>query len=327
MSRNVAANLRFEDALIVLRYARNLAAGEGFVFNPGERVLGVTTPLHTLLSALYVLLGGGHAAAVQNVAGVIFLVFEAWLVAILLKRVYPPLLAALAALLIVTNLNFNYLYFGMETHLFAVLVLLSCHLLTLRQHTWTGVVLGVAFLTRYDAALLALLIGLTLLPDREKLARLTAAFFAVVTPWLLFAQLYFGSIVPHALGAKRDYYPALAYVRRVFEYYQEYFAALAGVFTSSAGVQAAASWLFPLICLAGVVGLGRRARETLVLVAFAAFQVLTYAVLAHALAEELAAWDAGARDPLEIARHWRARLAPEAVCGQLLEALPAEPTP
>ncbi len=280
VSKNVAVALRFEDALIVLRYARNLAEGQGFVFNAGERVLGVTTPLHTLLSAVYVMLGGDHAPAVQNVAGVIFLVLEAWLAALILKRTHTPWIGALAAVLILTNLNFNYLYFGMETHLFAFLTLLACYLYGERKDVLTGVVLGLAFLTRYDAALLALLIGLALLIERRKPPiRLTAAFFAVVTPWLLFSWLYFGSILPQALGAKKDYYPALGYVRQVFDYYREYFAALAGLFIPSAGIQAAASWLFPPVCLAGAAALVAKARDWIVLIAFAALQVLTYAAL------------------------------------------------
>src|SRR5260221_4694437 len=41
-----------EDFLITLRYAENIASGRGFVYNPGERVLGSTTPLYTLLLAL-----------------------------------------------------------------------------------------------------------------------------------------------------------------------------------------------------------------------------------------------------------------------------------
>ena len=40
-----------DDALIIFRYAENLAAGNGFVYNPGEHVLGTTTPLYTLLLA------------------------------------------------------------------------------------------------------------------------------------------------------------------------------------------------------------------------------------------------------------------------------------
>src|SRR5262249_11085909 len=40
-----------DDVFIVYRYARNLAAGHGFVFNVGERVEGVTCFLWTLLLA------------------------------------------------------------------------------------------------------------------------------------------------------------------------------------------------------------------------------------------------------------------------------------
>ena len=40
-----------DDAYITFRYARNILAGKGFVYNTGERVLGTTTPLYTLLMA------------------------------------------------------------------------------------------------------------------------------------------------------------------------------------------------------------------------------------------------------------------------------------
>ncbi len=44
------------------------------------------------------------------------------------------------------------------------------------------------------------------------------------------------------------------------------------------------------------------------------------ASLARALKQEMAAWEAGVRNPEEISRHWRARLAPEAICQRMLEA-------
>src|SRR3954452_8190151 len=40
-----------DDAYITFRYARNLAEGLGLVYNPGEWVLGTTTPLWALLLA------------------------------------------------------------------------------------------------------------------------------------------------------------------------------------------------------------------------------------------------------------------------------------
>jgi hypothetical protein len=107
VSRNIAIPLRFEDALIVLRYARNLAEGHGFVYNLGERILGVTTPLHTLISALWAWSSPEHAPAIQNVVGVFFLVLEAWLAARIVQRSHTSILAALVAVLLLTNLNFN----------------------------------------------------------------------------------------------------------------------------------------------------------------------------------------------------------------------------
>ena len=41
-----------DDSFITYRYARNILSGEGFVYNPGEYVLGMITPLD---SAYYVI--------------------------------------------------------------------------------------------------------------------------------------------------------------------------------------------------------------------------------------------------------------------------------
>lgn len=41
-----------DDAFITYRHAQNLIRGRGFVFNPGERVLGTTAPLHGLVLGL-----------------------------------------------------------------------------------------------------------------------------------------------------------------------------------------------------------------------------------------------------------------------------------
>lgn len=41
-----------DDAYIFMRYARNFATGQGLVFNPGEPVLGFTSPLFTLTLAV-----------------------------------------------------------------------------------------------------------------------------------------------------------------------------------------------------------------------------------------------------------------------------------
>ena len=49
------------------------------------------------------------------------------------------------------------------------------------------------------------------------------------------------------------------------------------------------------------------------------------ASLARAWHQEMAAWEAGDRNPGEISRHWRKRLAPEAICQRMLDTLPPPP--
>ena len=81
---NLALRLQFEDQLIVLRYARNLAEGNGLVYNAGERVMGFTTPLFTVLSSAFVVVGGDQAAAWQNGFGMLCMLGTAALAARLL---------------------------------------------------------------------------------------------------------------------------------------------------------------------------------------------------------------------------------------------------
>lgn len=47
----------YDDAFITYRYAKNIAAGHGFVYNIGEKVLGTTTPLWTILLATGAVIG------------------------------------------------------------------------------------------------------------------------------------------------------------------------------------------------------------------------------------------------------------------------------
>lgn len=53
----------WEDYFITFRSSLNLATGHGLVFQPGERVHTFTSPLGTLLPALFALGGGEEVVA------------------------------------------------------------------------------------------------------------------------------------------------------------------------------------------------------------------------------------------------------------------------
>jgi hypothetical protein len=67
-----ATNLTLEDALISFRYAGNIASGNGFVYNHGERVLGTSTPLWTLILAAANIGGFTDTITTAKILGILF---------------------------------------------------------------------------------------------------------------------------------------------------------------------------------------------------------------------------------------------------------------
>ena len=118
----------FDDAFITYRYARNLAQGEGFVYNPGEHVLGTTTPLYTLVLAGLSLAGADIPAASVVVgglgwAGIVLLVYA-------IGAAAGEPMAGLAAALWVAFDSLTGATLGMETTLYVALCLLAFWLQT-----------------------------------------------------------------------------------------------------------------------------------------------------------------------------------------------------
>ncbi|HTF87419.1 MAG TPA: hypothetical protein VK843_03340 [Planctomycetota bacterium] len=191
----------FEDAYITYRYARNIAAGLGFVFQEGERVLG-TMPLYTLVLAV----GNVFGADIPTLSG---LLYSASIAAIailggtMLRRLGSPNAALLFATACVCGFTQCLNYFGIETPFITALMLAAVLAVLSQRDVLAGVFAALAFLTRYDAALFAILLFLALWMKRRRIpwdAGLVAS--GIVLPWMLFARIYFGSWTPNTLAAK-----------------------------------------------------------------------------------------------------------------------------
>lgn len=200
--------LFIDDAYITFRYAENLARGLGFVYNPGERVLGTTTPLYCLWLALgnllglptfHLALGTGIAAAGASAVllwrtGARLGVARAGYAAGLLLAAFPRFWVAAAS--------------GMESTLAAGIALLALWLDLGKKPAAAGLALAAVVLTRPDAlALAGALLGVRLIFNRRA-GFLSAALFSLgLLPWLIFGWLYFGSPLPHSIAAKRLIHP------------------------------------------------------------------------------------------------------------------------
>ncbi|MGH7174936.1 MAG: hypothetical protein ACREGR_01085, partial [Minisyncoccia bacterium] len=223
-----------DDQFITYRYIDNIAAGNGFVYNLGEHVLGATTPLFTLVGALLKFIFP-HVATPTLVAAanIIFLSLAAVFFYALSRRFMSEWLAAAATLVFALDLS-KTIPEGMESPLFILLLLAFLHYLLSKKHYTASVLLALTLLTRPDAGLIAVLVLIYWLLEVgwEKTVRLVALCVAVALPWLVFSTWYFGSFVPQSLTAKlhsKDLYnvPAIQGVKvQLASYSRTYWGAL-----------------------------------------------------------------------------------------------------
>lgn len=201
-----ANDLRFanDDQFILYRYIENIARGTGFVFNPGERVLGATTPLFTVIAAwLAWLLPSVPTQDLVAILNAVFLAASAPLIFLITRRFSSVRIALLAAAIFALNLA-RTIPEGMETPLFILTLLSFLEAFFGKRYGWSAVFLALTVLTRPDALLIAMLafiawwgrLGLW------RAIRLSAGAALVALPWLLFAVSYFGSALPQSLAAK-----------------------------------------------------------------------------------------------------------------------------
>ncbi|GEM_PF-4777453 len=97
----------------------------------------------------------------------------------------------------------------METAFFTLLITAGLYLLHRRRHLAAITIASLATVTRPEGwALLALVAIVTLIRDRRQLLLKAVPVLLIAGNWLLFAWLYFGSIIPNSLTAKTALYSA-----------------------------------------------------------------------------------------------------------------------
>ncbi|HNT56298.1 MAG TPA: hypothetical protein PKL99_00310 [Syntrophales bacterium] len=227
-----------EDAFISFRYAENLAAGQGLVFNPGEPVWGYSNFLWTVILAAVSYLGGS-VVSWSRYLGVVSALAVLWISwSWLLERnrswgglsLAAPLLLATSAHFVLAAQN------GMETLLFTLLALAGVlsYIRTLEQNRAFPAYAIFFFLcavTRPEGPvflLASLVIDLVLfLKSRETaiLRRAAAAVVLFAVPFGLYTVtqfLYYGYPLPNPYYVKVAPFSEKA-VLRGFDYVISYF--------------------------------------------------------------------------------------------------------
>jgi hypothetical protein len=195
----------YEDAFITFRYAQQVAEGNGFVYNPGERVYGTTTPLFTLLITGWLLIPGSEVVVGARLFGLASSIGTLILLLLTLRRTGTM---QLQQLLIIALFGLSSKFWimdtgGMETPLVIFFISASWYAYVNRKLGWTGVLCGLLLWTRVDLILwpVALFLIEVFSNGRSGL-KIAWPTTLVYLPWVIFATLYFGSPIPHTITAK-----------------------------------------------------------------------------------------------------------------------------
>ncbi len=150
----------FDDAMISMRYAYNLAHGNGLVWNVGERVEGFTNPLWVFFMAIFQLLPLplGEMSLPVQISGAVFLAANLYFVRRIVEHFTDDLLTMLAAVAFtafyVSLITWGLL--GMEVSLLALILTATIWLILkngLERFTpWIYILLAVSTLFRIDMA-------------------------------------------------------------------------------------------------------------------------------------------------------------------------------
>jgi hypothetical protein len=270
-----------DDAYITFRYARHVAEGTGFVYNPGERVLGTTTPLYTLLlSGLSLLTGSPDFPRLAYLTNALTGALAVGLLYLLARRFTGHRLPAtgVALLWAVAPYGVAFAIGGMETELTIALLLGVAYAHVTERPYPMAALSALAVLARPDTALLlgpvwlSLLLARRAIPWREGL--LTVVLLA---PWLIFSTWYFGSPLTNSIAAKSVTYrlPPEANLVRLLQHYSTPFfeQALLGTFWQLAGF-----FVYLLLAAFGTLRAVRREPRTWPIAAYPYLYFLVFAV-------------------------------------------------
>jgi hypothetical protein len=202
-------NFTAEDAYITYRYAENLVNTGALVYNLGEPINAMTSPLHAALSSALFFVTG-HTVLGNKIVALLLLLLASGLVWNRFRK--DPRLQLLALVLILTPpATVLWTLGGLETPLLLSLATLAVFLanrptpLGLSSLCGLFLVAGLAFVTRYDSILFFLPVMLSA-AWKARSARnvLMAVPVAALLPaaWLAVGYFYYGDLLPTSFYVK-----------------------------------------------------------------------------------------------------------------------------
>ncbi len=222
----LSLNFTQDDAFISYRYVKNFTEGNGLVFNSGERVEGYTNFLWVIILSVFARFGL-NVIVVSKILGVasgcatlfllhrvsrLFFPKREWLMPL-----FPPLLLTASSAFAYWSVG------GLETSLFAMMVLLSVYLYLTHPRAWV-ISCAISALVRPEGMLIfGILFFHKLLFDKAQFSeflRYLGGFILLLVPFAAFKVFYYGDILPNPFYAKTGL--SYEYVKSGLEYFWQF---------------------------------------------------------------------------------------------------------
>ncbi|CAN5757352.1 hypothetical protein BH10ACI4_BH10ACI4_15320 [soil metagenome] len=184
---------KIDDSFIYARYVENALAGHGMVFNVGEHVNALTSPLFAYLLLLCSWILHGNVLLATILLSVFFM-----MAACAVAEIVVPFSGLLLA-----GTAYFYELVGMETSLFVFLLLICIALLKFERYNWLPLCGLLTVLSRFEGGLLVVLIALEMY--RRKTAPAWTALIppiAVTGAYLILNHSYYDAYLPSSAIAK-----------------------------------------------------------------------------------------------------------------------------
>ncbi len=219
----------FDDAMISMRYAKNLANGYGLVWNPGQApVEGYTNPLWVVFMAFFHLfpIPASKISLSIQISGALFLaanlVYVKKIASTLSKNIIVPILA-----MILTAFYMPLNKWGLQGMQVSVLVLITTisvwtSIQCLRENRfspWIYILLGIGTLVRIDMAVPYLVIfGYLLIADAKNRKKNfiwgLGLLFVIILGQTLLRFWYYGDVLPTTYYLKMEGFPLMVRIKR-----------------------------------------------------------------------------------------------------------------
>jgi len=216
---NVTFFSLFDDAMIAMRYARNMAGGSGLVWNPGEYIEGYTNFLWTLWMTVVHLLPVPESkiSLLVAISGAIILLLNIRMTGKIASEFTGSPWVILPAMALVA-FNYGLVYWtlrGMEVGIIVLLLNIAVFLalriwknFTVAKFALLQAILGMMLLTRTDCVILFVIIGtwVSTGADADRRRMVILAFAAILVLFLgghtLFRVLYYHDPLPNTFYLK-----------------------------------------------------------------------------------------------------------------------------